>query len=181
MNESLVLYNILTLNASLRSSMTYCDRVLVSNKSAYRGSNGDLGTNPVNRASPVFIRSYWCTLFVEEKGEVKMEKVITFGEIMLRLSTPAFRRFQQADSFDVTYGGAEANVSSSLSGLGLDSFFVTVLPDNDIGSAALAHLRKYDIKTEYINPHYSPFCTSLIVIFSGISERVFSLCSLCLV
>lgn len=79
-----------------------------------------------------------------------MEKVVTFGEIMLRLSTPAFRRFQQADSFDVTYGGAEANVSSNLSGLGLDSFFVTVLPDNDIGTAALAHLRKYDIKTEYI-------------------------------
>lgn len=81
---------------------------------------------------------------------MKMEKVVTFGEIMLRLSTPAFRRFPQADSFDVTYGGAEANVSSNLSGLGMDSYFVTVLPENEIGTAALAHLRKFDIRTEYV-------------------------------
>jgi len=79
-----------------------------------------------------------------------MGKVVTFGEIMLRLSTPNFRRFVQSETFDVTYGGAEANVASTLAGMGIESYFVTVLPENDIGTVAVGHLRRFDIKTDFV-------------------------------
>ncbi len=79
-----------------------------------------------------------------------MKKVVTLGEIMLRLSTPGYNRFVQSESFDVNYGGGEANVSVALSNYGLDSFFVTKLPQNEIGQSALNSLRKYGVKTEYI-------------------------------
>jgi len=79
-----------------------------------------------------------------------VHKVVAFGEIMLRLSTPEFKRLVQAESFNVTYGGAEANVVSSLAGFGVDSFFVTVLPENDIGNAAIAHLRRFGIHTAFV-------------------------------
>lgn len=78
------------------------------------------------------------------------EKVVSFGEIMLRLSTPGFSRFVQSSNFDVTYGGGEANVSASLSQYGLDSFFVSKLPSHEIGQAALNHLRRFGVNTEYI-------------------------------
>jgi len=78
------------------------------------------------------------------------KKVVTLGEIMLRLSTPGYQRFIQAQSFDVTYGGGEANVAVSLANYGLDAYFVTKLPDNPIGQAALNHLRRYGVKTDYI-------------------------------
>ncbi|HDK25541.1 MAG TPA: sugar kinase [Candidatus Atribacteria bacterium] len=78
------------------------------------------------------------------------EKVITFGEIMLRLSTPVYRRLIQTDSFDVTYGGGEANVSISLANFGLDCYYVTKLPNNYIGDAALNHLRRFGVRTNYI-------------------------------
>ncbi|MBA1336565.1 MAG: 2-dehydro-3-deoxygluconokinase [Firmicutes bacterium] len=77
-------------------------------------------------------------------------RVVCFGEIMLRLSTPEYRRFVQADSFDATYGGGEANVAASLANFGLEACYVTKLPDNPIGDAALNHLRRYGVKTEYI-------------------------------
>lgn len=77
-------------------------------------------------------------------------KVITFGEIMLRLSTPVYRRLIQTDSFDVTYGGGEANVSISLANFGLDCYYVTKLPNNSIGDAALNHLRRFGVRTDYI-------------------------------
>lgn len=79
-----------------------------------------------------------------------MKKVVTFGEIMLRLSTPGFERFVQSQSFDVTYGGGEANVAASLSNYGLNSFFVTKLPKHEIGQAAINHLRRYGVNTEFI-------------------------------
>lgn len=79
-----------------------------------------------------------------------MAKVITMGEIMLRLSTPSHERFVQADSFDVNYGGGEANVAVSLAGFGHDAQFVTAVPDNEIGECALATLRKYQVGTEYV-------------------------------
>ena len=66
-----------------------------------------------------------------------MKRVITFGEIMLRLSPPGFQRFAQARSFDVVYGGAESNAAVSLANYGLDSAFVTLLPANPIGDAAV--------------------------------------------
>ena len=70
-----------------------------------------------------------------------MKKIITFGEIMLRLSPPGFQRFAQARSFDVIYGGGEANVAVSLAGFGLPTEFITRLPNNDIGDACLSFLR----------------------------------------
>lgn len=79
-----------------------------------------------------------------------MAKVITMGEIMLRLSTPSHERFVQADSFDVNYGGGEANVAVSLAGFGHDAQFVTAVPDNEIGECALATLRKYQVGTKYV-------------------------------
>ncbi len=78
------------------------------------------------------------------------KKVVTFGEIMLRLTPPDFQRFIQTDSFNVIYGGGEANVSISLANYGLDAHFVTKLPENPIGQAALNELRRYGVKTEYI-------------------------------
>lgn len=79
-----------------------------------------------------------------------MKKVVTFGEIMLRLSTPGFKRFVQSDSFDVTYGGGEANVAVSLSNYGLESYFVTRLPKHEIGQSAVNHLRRFGVNTDYI-------------------------------
>lgn len=78
------------------------------------------------------------------------KKAVTMGEIMLRLSTPGQERFIQADQFDVCYGGGEANVAVSLSNYGYDTQFVTAVPDNPIGECAVAALRKYGVKTDYI-------------------------------
>ena len=79
-----------------------------------------------------------------------MKKVVTLGEIMLRLSTPRYERFVQADSFDVVYGGGEANVAVSLANYSLDAYFVTKLPKNPIGQAAINHLRRFGVNTDYI-------------------------------
>ena len=79
-----------------------------------------------------------------------MSKVICFGEIMLRLSPPGYTRFVQAHSFDVLYGGGEANVSVSLSNYGIDAAFVTKVPENPIGQAAINELRKYGVDTGMI-------------------------------
>ena len=79
-----------------------------------------------------------------------MKKVITFGEIMLRLSPPNFLRFSQATSFDVVYGGGESNVAVSLANYGIPVDFVTRLPKNDIGQCALMEMRKRNVGTEKI-------------------------------
>ena len=78
------------------------------------------------------------------------KKVVTLGEIMLRLSTPDFKRFVQADSFDVTYGGGEANVAAALCNYGLHGTFVSKVPDNAIGQAAINHLRRYGVDTKFV-------------------------------
>ena len=62
-------------------------------------------------------------------------KVVTFGEIMLRLKSPGYERLMQSPVLEATFGGGEANVSVSLANYGLDTAFVTVLPDNDLGRA----------------------------------------------
>ncbi len=80
-----------------------------------------------------------------------MPRIITFGEIMLRLSPPGFLRFSQANSFDVVYGGGESNVAVSLANYGLDSAFVSRLPKNDLGECALAALRARNVDTRYID------------------------------
>jgi 2-dehydro-3-deoxygluconokinase len=79
-----------------------------------------------------------------------MKKVVTFGEIMLRLSPPGFLRFGQAKSFDVSFGGGEANVSASLANFGVATDFVTRLPKNDLGEACLSYLRSYGVGTAKI-------------------------------
>ncbi|MGN6193993.1 MAG: PfkB family carbohydrate kinase [Ginsengibacter sp.] len=78
------------------------------------------------------------------------KKVVTLGEIMLRLSTPDYKRFVQADSFDVTYGGGEANVAVALCNYGLEGIFVSKVPENAIGQAAINHLRRFGVNTEFI-------------------------------
>ena len=70
------------------------------------------------------------------------KKVVTFGEVMLRLTTPNFRRFSQTNEFIATYGGSEANVAVSLAHFGIPAEFVTRLPDNAMAHACVAALRK---------------------------------------
>ena len=79
-----------------------------------------------------------------------MAKIITLGEIMLRLSTPDFQKFIQADSFEVCYGGGEANVAVSLANYGHDAYFVTKVPKNPIGDCAIAALRKYNVNCDNV-------------------------------
>lgn len=79
-----------------------------------------------------------------------MKKIVTLGEIMLRLSTPGFERFQQATSFDVVYGGGEANVAVSLANFGLDARFISKIPNNSIGDAAINSLRQFGVNTSQI-------------------------------
>src|SRR5215204_373232 len=78
------------------------------------------------------------------------KKVVTLGEIMMRLSTPDFLRFVQSDRFDVTYGGGEANVAAALCNYGLTGTFVTKVPDNALGQSAINHLRRYGVNTQFI-------------------------------
>jgi 2-dehydro-3-deoxygluconokinase len=83
--------------------------------------------------------------------EARSEKgVVTFGEIMLRLSPPAGSRFRQATHFDVTYGGAEANVAVSLAQWGIRSRYVTALPEHDLGQAAVDRLRSLGVDTSHV-------------------------------
>lgn len=79
-----------------------------------------------------------------------MVQVVTFGEIMLRLNPPGFQRFLQAHSFDISYGGAEASVAVSLANYGISSAFVTCLPSNEIGQAAINYLRSFGVDTSHI-------------------------------
>ena len=79
-----------------------------------------------------------------------MAKIVTMGEIMLRLSTPGNEKFIQADEFDVCYGGGEANVAVSLANYGHEAEFVTRVPKNPIGECAVASLRKHNVETKHI-------------------------------
>ena len=79
-----------------------------------------------------------------------MKKVVTFGELMLRLAPEGYYRFLQAESFGATFGGGEANVAVSLSNYGLDAAFVTKLPKHEIGQMAVNSLRKFGVDTSKI-------------------------------
>lgn len=79
-----------------------------------------------------------------------MGKVITFGEIMLRLAPEGYYRFVQAEKYGATYGGGEANVAVSLANYGLDAAFVTKLPTHEIGQAGVNALRRFGVDTSYI-------------------------------
>jgi len=78
-----------------------------------------------------------------------MGKIVTFGEIMMRLATPGFQRFTQARAFEVTYAGGEANVAVSLANYGETAEFITRLPKNELGEACRAFLRTYGVQTEH--------------------------------
>ncbi len=77
-------------------------------------------------------------------------KIVTLGEIMLRLSPASNGRFVQSSSFDVVYGGGEANVAVSLANYGHDAYFVSKVPKHEIGQCAINELRKYGVKTPYV-------------------------------
>lgn len=79
-----------------------------------------------------------------------MSKFLSFGEIMLRLKSPGHERFFQSPAFEATFGGGEANVAVALSNYGLSSGFVTALPDNSIGDAAINEIRKFGVDTSMI-------------------------------
>ncbi len=78
------------------------------------------------------------------------QRIVTFGEIMLRLATPGFERFSQIKQFNVSFGGGEANVAVSLANFGLKVDYVTRLPKNDIADACIMDLRRYNVGTDKI-------------------------------
>src|SRR5215212_2856996 len=84
------------------------------------------------------------------RGERQMTRVVTFGEIMLRLSPPGFERLLQSPLLSATFGGGEANVAVSLAHFGLESIYVTALPKNLIGDAAVRALRAEGVRTDRI-------------------------------
>jgi 2-dehydro-3-deoxygluconokinase len=79
-----------------------------------------------------------------------MKNIVTFGEIMLRLSPPGYLRITQASTFDASFGGAEANVAASLARFGLPVEFVSRLPNNELGENCLAYLRRFGVGTRHI-------------------------------
>jgi 2-dehydro-3-deoxygluconokinase len=85
---------------------------------------------------------------VKQKSQV--ERVVTFGEIMLRLTPPLYHRIEQTNEFHVNYGGGEANVAVALENLGLDVTFVTKLPNNQLGDGAIKYLRSQGVNCDYI-------------------------------
>lgn len=79
-----------------------------------------------------------------------MKKIVAFGEALMRLSPPNYQRFLQARNFDINYGGAEANVALALANLGYDSYYVTKVPDNALGHAAINSIRQFGVNTKYV-------------------------------
>ena len=77
-------------------------------------------------------------------------KVVTFGELMLRLEPLGYFRFVQTENLTATFGGAEANVAVSLANFGINSVYVTKLPSHEIGQAAVNSLRKFGVDTSFI-------------------------------
>ena len=89
-------------------------------------------------------------IFVPSNQPIIMGKIVTFGELMVRLTPPSFDRFIQTSRFEAGFGGSEANVAVSLANYGLESEFVTCLPANRIADAAVADLRRYGVLTDHI-------------------------------
>jgi 2-dehydro-3-deoxygluconokinase len=83
-------------------------------------------------------------------SDIQHKGLVTFGEVMMRLSPSGNNRFIQADNLNITYGGGEANVSASLAQMGLPASHVTCFPDNDLGKSASAFFRQYGVNTDSI-------------------------------
>ena len=82
--------------------------------------------------------------------KIKKHRFITMGEILLRLTPPDYEEIRQAGSFDVRYGGSEANVALSLANLGADASFFTIVPDNSLGKSAIQMLKMNDVNCESV-------------------------------
>ena len=78
------------------------------------------------------------------------KRIVCLGEILMRLSAPSYQRLSQADSFQVNYGGSEANVASALCHFGMQAAFVTKVPDTAIGQSAINHLRQFGVDTSHV-------------------------------
>src|SRR5690242_2382484 len=91
-----------------------------------------------------------CLCHPGSSREFQAMKVVTFGEIMLRLAPPGFERFLQTPQFVATFGGAEANVAVALASFGVNAAYVTVLPANAVADAAAAELRRFGVDTSRI-------------------------------
>ncbi len=98
-----------------------------------------------------------------------MGKIITFGEILLRLKAPQFERLMQSPSLEATYGGGEANVAVSLANYGKEAAFVTVLPENDLSYRCLSELKKFDVDTSAIK--FGEGRMGLYFLESGAAQR----------
>ncbi|MEC7837992.1 MAG: sugar kinase [Chloroflexota bacterium] len=79
-----------------------------------------------------------------------MNKIVTFGEILLRLTTLNKERFTQAKNFEITYAGSECNVAVSLSHFGMNAFYVSSVPDNPIGQSCINTVRQFGVNTDYM-------------------------------
>lgn len=79
-----------------------------------------------------------------------MKRIVTFGEIMMRLNPEGYNRFVQSDKFEASYAGGEANVAVSLANFGLNAAFVSKVPAHEIGQCAVNELRRYGVDTDYI-------------------------------
>jgi 2-dehydro-3-deoxygluconokinase len=98
-----------------------------------------------------------------------MDKIVTFGEIMLRLKSPGHERLLQQAMLEATFGGGEANVAVSLSLLGKQGVFVTALPSNPVGDAAVTELRRYGVDTQFIQR--SPGRVGVYYVENGAMQR----------
>ncbi|CCH54041.1 PfkB domain protein [Fibrisoma limi BUZ 3] len=96
-------------------------------------------------------------------------KIITFGEVMLRLSPPGVERFAQTDTLEMHFGGTEANVAVSLAQFGCHTAHVTCFPDNPLGRTATSYLRRYGVDTNYIQ--YAPGRLGLYFLETGAGSR----------
>ena len=76
-----------------------------------------------------------------------MKRIVCFGEIMMRLNPEGYLRFVQAEKFEASYAGGEANVAVSLANYGMDASYVTKLPDNPLGVAARNEVRRFGVDT----------------------------------
>ena len=103
------------------------------------------------------------------RKEYSMKSVVGFGDFMVRLSPPGYLRFIQSSSFDVNYTGAEANVCVSLSQMGVDTEFVTRIPDNAISESGIAMLRKFNVGTR--NIQYGGDRIGVFYLEKGASQR----------
>lgn len=98
-----------------------------------------------------------------------MKRIVTFGEIMLRLKSPEHERFFQSPVFEATFGGGEANVAVSLANFGAEATFITVLPDNAIGDNCIMELRRWGVRTESIV--HGPGRMGIYYLESGAAQR----------